>query len=853
MVMSGFAGLGYQIIWTQRCALWLGHESAAVLAVIGAFFGGVSLGSFIADPRVRASTRAAYWYAACELLIACWSIVLAFAARPFSALVLRWIGAEPSSLWHWSAAFGGTFLLLLPATAAMGATLPVMERIATQLASGRAQIAALYAANTFGAVVGVLASAFLLVPRLGLTTGAICCAALNVICAVLALTLLPRRNEPDARPASPGHGSRAASVRLGVTGLLGIGYEVLVVRVLSGVTENTVYTFASLLAVYLVGTAVGAAAYQRWLSERGWKAGLDDVLLSLLAAACLVGSASLWTAETSMLWLRELLGHGLLAALATEVAAASFAFVLPTLVMGALFSHLAHTAHQSGLGYGHSLGINTLGAAVAPALFGGLVLPIVGSKFGLLLVVSGYLALLTRRAWRRTLAWIPAAGVIVLAALGPPIAFVTVSEGAKLVSYHEGVMAAVSVVEDADGTLRLRINNRAQEGDSASARVDGRQAWLPLLLHPSPERALFLGLGTGMTASAAAEDETLAVDAVELLPEVIDAAQYFLDRRESVGGRARLNVIAADARRYVRTSQREYDVVVSDNFHPARSGSGSLYTVEHFAAVRDILSSGGVFCQWLPLHQLDTDTLRSIVSSFLSVYPRALALLASNSLETPVIGLVGRREAKEFYLPQLRERVDRYHLPQRLSQLGLQDEFAVLGSFVAGPASLSRFAHNAPTNTDDRPIVAYLAPRYTYAPDAKPGDVLIALLESFTIQPLDVVEPVGDPNWARRLAAYWTARDRFIVSGRHVHATLDVRDMLAQVRDPLLSILNISPEFRPAYDPLVAMAAALATTDPRAASALLTELVRLQPERDEARTTLASIAKRAAAPNVPPQ
>jgi hypothetical protein len=40
MVASGFAGLGYQIVWTQQSALWLGHEAAAVLAVVAAFFGG---------------------------------------------------------------------------------------------------------------------------------------------------------------------------------------------------------------------------------------------------------------------------------------------------------------------------------------------------------------------------------------------------------------------------------------------------------------------------------------------------------------------------------------------------------------------------------------------------------------------------------------------------------------------------------------------------------------------------------------------------------------------------------------------------------------------------------------------
>ena len=85
-------------------------------------------------------------------------------------------------------------------------------------------------------------------------------------------------------------------------------------------------------------------------------------------------------------------------------------------------------------------------------------------------------------------------------------------------------------------------------------------------------------------------------------------------------------------------------MIVADNFHPARSGSGSLYTVEHFEAVRERLADGGLFCQWLPLHQLDLDTLRSIVRSFITVYPEGWAMLATNSLDTPVLGLVARRD-----------------------------------------------------------------------------------------------------------------------------------------------------------------------------------------------------------------
>jgi spermidine synthase len=353
---------------------------------------------------------------------------------------------------------------------------------------------------------------------------------------------------------------------------------------------------------------------------------------------------------------------------------------------------------------------------------------------------------------------------------------------------------------------------------------------------------LFLGLGTGITASSAAEDPTLQVDAVELLPEVVRASAYFTKDFADGAAAARLHVLSADARRYVRASDHRYDVIVSDNFHPARSGSGSLYTVEHFDAVRLRLEPGGVFCQWLPLHQLDRDTLQSIVQSFLAAFPGGWALIASNSLETPVLGLVGRRDAPRFDVAAVRDRLAHVALPERVTGIGFEDDFSVLGSFVAGPASLRRFAANAAANTDDHPVVAYRAPHITYAPDSSPRDRLIALLDELSIEPGELLGPPADSDWSRRLAGYWEARDRFVESGRGVRSSARVEDMLAQVQGPLLSVLRQSPDFRPAYDPLLGMATALARSDPSGARALLATLARLQPARPEAIRALASMS-----------
>ncbi len=806
MVASGFAGLGYQIVWTQQSSLWLGHESAGVLAVVAGFFGGLACGALLLGPRIHRSSKPARWYAASEAIIGVWSLALALLFDPVSGWLLNLIGPQPSAAWHWLVAFFGTFLLLLPATMAMGATLPAMQRVF-------GSIPALYAANTFGALLGVLGAAFWLVPQFGLVRTATVCVALNLLCAALALKLFDEAT-PESTSAAVQPGARRFQMLLAATGLLGIGYEVLVVRVLNQVAENTVYTFAILLAVYLVGTAIGAAT----LRSRS-----SDTLLRTLAVACLLGALSLAIAQPLKDVLLRALGPSMGSALFAEAVLALVAFLPPTIVMGALFSHLSTRAGAAGIGFGRAIGINTAGAAVAPFVCGVLLISNVGAKLALLFVAAGYLLLASRRAWSAPMQWLAVSAAAAFVFWAPSLIIVDVPEGGHVVSYAEGAMAAVSVVEDAAGVATLHIDNRQQEGSSATTFADARQAWLPILLHPAPHRALFLGLGTGVTARSATADAALEVDAVELLPEVIEASSYF-----SQGESERLHVMAADARRFVRAGRDRYDVIVADNFHPARSGSGALYTVEHFNAVRARLANDGVFCQWLPLHQLDLDTLRSIVRSFIAVYPRSYAILATNSLDTPVVGLVARRDDDRFDLQRIRERLASPNVERSATELAIGDDLALLGTFIADSRALEDFAGDAPLNTDDRPVVAYRAPRLVYAAASAPRDRLLDLLRQVESAPSELVG-TSDSSWNARLSAYWSARDRFIEVGRDVEPTSDVEQMLAQVREGLLGVLRISPDFRPASEPLLRMAADLDQRDPAAARALLAELARVQP------------------------
>ena len=259
-------------------------------------------------------------------------------------------------------------------------------------------------------------------------------------------------------------------------------------------------------------------------------------------------------------------------------------------------------------------------------------------------------------------------------------------------------MAAVSVVEDADGVARLRIDNRQQEGSSATLRVDGRQALLPVLLHPAPRRALFLGLGTGVTASSAAEDPALAGRCSRAVAGG-DRGVRALHARDL--GRRAESAPSPDGGGRAPLRARERPTLRRHRLGQLSPGAQRLGLALHRGTFRGRARPARAGRRLLPVAAAasarsgDAAQHRAVVP--VASIRDGWAMLASNSLETPVLGLVGRADDGRFDVGALRAR----HLAERgaagsLADLGIEDEFALLGSFVAGPEALQRFAGNAP-------------------------------------------------------------------------------------------------------------------------------------------------------------
>lgn len=830
--LSGAAGLGLQLTWARRLSLGLGHEIPATYGVVTTFLLGLAVGAWLADrPFVRRIAPPI----ACgfvEAAAGVWAVATLATIPWLSEWSWRLAGPSPGAGLHWTISFLLPAAALLPGTLAMGATLPAMERWVSELFPDGRRVGPLYAANTAGAVAGILLAVGVLQPALGFRGTTLAFAALNGLCAALcfAAGVAARTPNPLPMPAPSDPATGRLPDRLAATlfftGLLGMGFEILTVRLLGQSLENTVYTYAAILAAYLLGTALGGAVRNR-LAPRAEAA--TPTLLLALAGSLVLAAWVLMLTPPAHVRLRAVLGNGSAAVAASEFLVASAVVAIPTFLMGMLFSVLAQEARQRSHRLGAAVAWNTLGGSLAPLVVGLGLLPTAGSRWTLAALGLGYLALLPRLRELRVPGNIAALAVLAgLVLLPSGLSLQHPPPGARLALVREGPGDTVAVVETSDGNRSLRVNNRFTMGGTASAAAERRHGHLPLLLHPDPHRILFLGVGTGISFASLDAHPGVTADGVELVPESVALLGEFAPHNRFG---TNLSVHVADARRFVRAPGPAYDVVIADLFHPARDGAGSLYTVEQFRAIRARLAPDGLFCQWLPLFQLDLPNLQTIVRTFLEVFPDADAFLLRFNADTPVLGLVGSAGPLKWDPASYTRRLGNSGLRDALRPLGLTDPLAFLGLWFAGPDWLRDLAGHAPLNTDDTPVVLFRAPR-TLAGLPPPGHALLAqLLERPRTDGSARFASTGvDPDWLVRLDAYERARDRYL-AGLIAENLGDT----AQAETAFLESVRLSRDFTAGYSQLLSRASLRARRDPSGARRLLDQLTEAAPDRPVAR------------------
>ena len=191
-------------------------------------------------------------------------------------------------------------------------------------------------------------------------------------------------------------------------------------------------------------------------------------------------------------------------------------------------------------------------------------------------------------------------------------------------------------------------SNQFRLGSLGGSHSQRRKMLLPLLLHSRPSHVATIGLATGITAGAALDYEPVeSVVGIEISPLVAAAAErHFADANRHICTDPRSRVFVEDGRTYIAATTEAFDVVVGDLFRPWVSGVGRLYSREHFAAVRRSLRPGGMFCQWLPMYQLNTYQFEIILATFQQVFPETFLVRGTFQASEPSLGLIGFRDGK---------------------------------------------------------------------------------------------------------------------------------------------------------------------------------------------------------------
>lgn len=603
------------------------------------------------------------------------------------------------------------------------------------------------------------------------------------------------------------------------TGVTGIGLQVVGVRILGQHLENTIYTFAHILAAYLVATSLGALLYQRFAARAvagrpGWV-----VMAMLWLLALLVVPAALTLAQGPAL-LAGLApeASGLGRAAAAELAVASLVFAPSAVVLGALLSHVIGLVAATGRGVGRTYAYNAIGCAAAPFLFGLVAIPRLGYADALYSVLYVYLALFAVFGWFRRFSPVLLIGGellgIALTAAGPR-SLALVEEGDGWVRREERQtlhgLVAVSERPGPGGAplRRLQVGKHFRMGGAAGFGEQRMGQVCSLLSHASgPEgpipKALYLGLGTGSTMGGALAVPHASAEGVELVPEIVELLPQFADINHDLAKRPEAALHAADARRYLAAAPGTYDLVVADLFHPGQAGASALFAREHFAAARDHLRPGGLMCQWLPLYQLDEADVRTIVRTFLDVFPESYAFLGIYNAQNPALALVGR--VPDPAVPALRLDVPRLQADTSKLQ-NIVDPRDLLASYVMGPEELAGWAEGAARNTDLQPEIAFQAARVAYRDDRTLGaSNLAALLRRAVPAPAALLAGPG----AEALAAAsvpFTAAARHYLAGEVARGELsDLSTLSWETAEQFVRAYEADPEFAPARGALYTIA-----------------------------------------------
>jgi spermidine synthase len=720
--LSGFAALLYETAWAREFAFVFGTSEFAVVSVLAAYMGGLAAGAAVAARLVSRIRRPILAYALLELGIAASAVAVPQGIR--AAIWLQTVIAGGQSAPPDEASVSGSlfyaacsFAILMIPTGLMGATLPLLARYAVRRESDIGpRVGVLYSVNTVGAVVGAAATGFVVLPMLGLRNTVYIGVAANAL-VFGAAALLARRSAPlpELSPSTSGPSLRFHWILplIALSGFASFTYEVVWIRLLGIILGGSIQAFATMLASFLLGIAIGSAAAARLARNPvraahgfAW-AQIGTATLSLIA----------FSLANQLPELAQTIGAGRAGSLTANALVAALALFPGALCVGATFPFavrlFARNESEAGPAAARVYAWNTVGA-ISGALATGFVLLTSLHFAGTICLAAGinlFLALVTAGLTRPALRIVAGATAACLAALAihppeSPWAVLRYSSSSaskwegKITYYGVGRSSTVLLFDDGKG-WRLVTNGQPESTIERANPTPERfitARWLgmlPALLRPNARSMLMIGLGGGLSIEAT-PSSIESIHVIELEREVVHAhhALEALRGFSSISD-PRVQVVVNDARGALMLTDARFDTIVSQPSHPWTAGASHLYTREFFSLVSDHLEPGGIFVQWIGLAFVDEPLLRSIVATLLEAFPEVAVF-------RPVAGAVLFAASNAEIDPVMTSELALAASPSDYSRYGLRRTEDLIAGWSLDLEGARRFSAGADINTDDR-------------------------------------------------------------------------------------------------------------------------------------------------------
>jgi spermidine synthase len=656
--LSGFTGLIYESVWSHYIKLFLGHAAYAQTLVLAIFMGGMAIGAGLVGRWATRVAQPLLAYAAVELLLGVFALLFDREFRGFIQWsldsVLPALGSPAAiQLFKWS----GAALLILPQSILLGMTFPLISSGLMRAVRGRPgeMLALLYFANCIGAAIGVIASGFLLIGRVGLPGTLLVAGCLNFLVG-FASWLLGRRADHAQVPAStavPGDrpsGLHLLAVAAFTTGFVAFLYEIAWIRMLSLALGSSTHSFELMLAAFIFGLATGGL----WIRRR-----IDQIpdpllflglvlLLNAALAACTV--AGYYYSFDVIAWAKSAfaptasgyLGYNLVAqtiAIAIMVPVTFLAgMTLPLITLASLRRGSGERA------VGTIYAWNTVGCIAGVLVAVHVLMPAFGAKATILTgsVTMLVLALVLARGSiqlpeHRRIAVVAGVTILAVAWVGVAVTMdprrmvsavyrtglVDIPARSEVIYFRDGKTATISLVRESD-TITIATNGKPDaalemgRGPPAADEVTMILAGaLPLSLHPAPRRIANIGIGSGLTSAVMlASASVTEVTSIEIEPFMVAAAELaFRPRVDKVFDDPRSRIVIEDAKTFFASRPERFDVIVSEPSNPWISGVATLFSSEFYEQITRYLEADGLLVQWLQIYETDLDVVVSILKA----------------------------------------------------------------------------------------------------------------------------------------------------------------------------------------------------------------------------------------------